>query len=82
MSKIVQVGNLSISNDRPLVFIAGPCVIEGREFALDTAKRLADIFSSAGMVGFTNLLSIRRTVVPGALSEALGWSRDWIFLPR
>lgn len=49
MGKAIQVGNLSISNGNPLVFIAGPCVIEGREFALETAKRLADIFVSAGI---------------------------------
>lgn len=49
MDKIIKVGDLSISNSKPLMFIAGPCVIEGREFALDTAKRLADIFDSAGI---------------------------------
>lgn len=49
MSKAIQVSNLSISNGNSLVFIAGPCVIEGREFALETAKRLADIFVSAGI---------------------------------
>jgi len=34
--------------DQPLFLIAGPCVIESRAFALDTAQRLRDI---AGRVG-------------------------------
>jgi len=34
--------------DQPLFLIAGPCVIESRAFALDTAERLRDI---AGRVG-------------------------------
>lgn len=49
MNRIVQVGDLSITNSGSLIFIAGPCAIEGREFALETAKRLADIFDSAGI---------------------------------
>jgi 2-dehydro-3-deoxyphosphooctonate aldolase (KDO 8-P synthase) len=49
MSKAIQVGNLTISNDKPLVVIAGPCAIESRAFALETAKRLAEIFDNVGM---------------------------------
>lgn len=49
MNKTVKVGELSISNNKPLVFIAGPCAIESRKFALETAKCLADIFDSAGI---------------------------------
>jgi 2-dehydro-3-deoxyphosphooctonate aldolase (KDO 8-P synthase) len=33
-----------IGNELPLVFIAGPCVIENREFALSTARELKGIF--------------------------------------
>ncbi len=32
-----------------LFFIAGPCVIESREFALETAERIKAIFDSAGL---------------------------------
>lgn len=38
----VQIGDLTVGEGR-LFLIAGPCVIEGRQFALDTAKRLRDI---------------------------------------
>ncbi|MDH5368842.1 MAG: 3-deoxy-8-phosphooctulonate synthase [Gammaproteobacteria bacterium] len=49
MNKTINIADFKISNEDPLVFIAGPCAIEGREFALDTAKRLADIFDQAGI---------------------------------
>ncbi len=49
MNKIVKAGNVSFSSALPLSVIAGPCAIEGREFALETAKRLADIFAEAGI---------------------------------
>jgi 2-dehydro-3-deoxyphosphooctonate aldolase (KDO 8-P synthase) len=49
MNKAIQVGNLTISNDGPIVVIAGPCVIESRAFALETAKRLTEIFNDAGI---------------------------------
>ena len=35
--------------DRPLFLIAGPCAIESRELALDTAGRLKEITSSLGV---------------------------------
>lgn len=51
MSQSIQVGKLTISNQSPLVMIAGPCVIENRAFALETASRLADMYNEAG-IGF------------------------------
>ncbi|MHC1727604.1 MAG: 3-deoxy-8-phosphooctulonate synthase [Syntrophobacteraceae bacterium] len=41
--------SVTLGNNLPLVFMAGPCVIEGREFALETASRLRDIFEKAGL---------------------------------
>ncbi len=35
--------------DRPFFLIAGPCVIESREMAMDTAGRLKEIASAAGV---------------------------------
>jgi len=35
--------------DRPLFLIAGPCVIEGREFSLETAGRLKEITARLGV---------------------------------
>ncbi|WP_339910119.1 3-deoxy-8-phosphooctulonate synthase [Symmachiella dynata] len=39
----VSIGNYSCGGDNPLVFIAGPCVIESEESTLAIAVRLAEI---------------------------------------
>lgn len=39
----VHVNGLSIGNDLPLAIIAGPCVMESRQHALETARSLAEI---------------------------------------
>jgi len=41
--KQVQVGNIKIGLDNPLVLIAGPCVIESEEACLYTARRIEKI---------------------------------------
>lgn len=40
-TKVVKIGGVPIGGGRPLVLIAGPCVIESRAGCLDLAKRLA-----------------------------------------
>ncbi len=45
----VAVGDLRIGNDLPLVLIAGPCVIESRAHALETAEALKAIAAEAGL---------------------------------
>ena len=45
----VTVGDLSIGNDLPLTLIAGPCVIESRAHALETAHALGEITEKAGI---------------------------------
>jgi len=49
VSKIVKVGKISIGGKNPFVLIAGPCVIEGRTFALRLAKTLKQIAKEAGV---------------------------------
>jgi 2-dehydro-3-deoxyphosphooctonate aldolase (KDO 8-P synthase) len=39
----VPVGKLILGSDRPLFFIAGPCVIEGEKHAMKMAERLSTI---------------------------------------
>ena len=43
-NKAVRIGNITIGGKTPLVFIAGPCVIETEELTLKTAKELQEIF--------------------------------------
>jgi 2-dehydro-3-deoxyphosphooctonate aldolase (KDO 8-P synthase) len=52
LTKIIRITtpidgpNIIIGGGNPLVLIAGPCVIEGREITLRTAKKLKEIASS------------------------------------
>ncbi len=45
----VSVGGVTFSNARPLVLIAGPCVMEGRAHALETAARVKEIAGRLGL---------------------------------
>lgn len=38
----IKIGNLTCGQEQPLLFIAGPCVIESESLILDVAKRLAE----------------------------------------
>ena len=44
----MKIGSFEVGLDRPFFLIAGPCVIESRELAMETAGRLKEI---AGRVG-------------------------------
>jgi 2-dehydro-3-deoxyphosphooctonate aldolase (KDO 8-P synthase) len=48
-TKSVTVGNVTISNDRPLAIIAGPCQMESRAHALEVASALKEIAAKAGL---------------------------------
>src|SRR3546814_1358732 len=47
--KHVQVGNVSIGNDLPLVLIAGPCQIESLDHALMMADKIATACAATGI---------------------------------
>jgi 2-dehydro-3-deoxyphosphooctonate aldolase (KDO 8-P synthase) len=49
MPRTVQVGPVSIANHLPLVLISGPCQIESRAHALETAEALAGMAKAAGI---------------------------------
>jgi len=42
----VRIGKIRIGEGNPLVLIAGPCVLEGEEMALQVAKELRDLCAS------------------------------------
>lgn len=44
--RTVSIGNLNVANDRPLALIAGPCAMESREHALETAQALVEMTSA------------------------------------
>ncbi len=41
--KVIEVGDVKIGGDNPLVLIAGPCVIESEEIAFGTARKVMEI---------------------------------------
>jgi len=45
----MKIADFEVSLDRPFFLIAGPCVIESREHALDTAKIIRDITGELGI---------------------------------
>ncbi len=45
----VEIGELTLGNDRPLVLIAGPCVLESRAHALETSGALAEMAAKLGV---------------------------------
>ncbi|MCW2348818.1 3-deoxy-8-phosphooctulonate synthase [Sphingobium sp. B12D2B] len=45
----ITIGQMRIANDRPLALIAGPCAMESRAHALETAQALLEMTSALGM---------------------------------
>ncbi|MCW2389699.1 2-dehydro-3-deoxyphosphooctonate aldolase (KDO 8-P synthase) [Sphingobium sp. B11D3B] len=45
----ITIGQMRIANDRPLALIAGPCAMESRAHALETAQALVEMTSALGM---------------------------------
>ena len=45
----MKLCGFDVGLDQPLFLIAGPCVIESREMALDTARQLRDICRTLGL---------------------------------
>lgn len=48
-TRTVQVGAISIANDRPFTLIAGPCQIESLAHAMEVAAGLAEICAALGI---------------------------------
>ncbi len=47
--RTVRIGEVALANDRPLVFLCGPCQIESRAHALEVASALREIAAAAGI---------------------------------
>ncbi len=45
----VQVGNVTLGNDRPLALIAGPCALESRAHAMEMAHALVELTGRLGI---------------------------------
>jgi 2-dehydro-3-deoxyphosphooctonate aldolase (KDO 8-P synthase) len=49
VTRHVEVGPVTVGNDLPVVLIAGPCQIESRDHALETAAALVEIARARGL---------------------------------
>ncbi len=48
-SRCISIGSVTVGNDLPFVLIAGPCQMESRAHALETASALQEICRKAGV---------------------------------
>jgi 2-dehydro-3-deoxyphosphooctonate aldolase (KDO 8-P synthase) len=48
-NSVVRVGTVEIGNAKPLAIIAGPCALESRDHALETASALKEMAATAGV---------------------------------
>ncbi|TCT12565.1 2-dehydro-3-deoxyphosphooctonate aldolase (KDO 8-P synthase) [Tepidamorphus gemmatus] len=64
----VTIGGIEFGNDRPLAFIAGPCQMESRDHALETAEALKTIAAhlGIGLVYKSSFDKANRTSASGA----------------
>lgn len=64
----VSVAQLTLGNDMPLTLIAGPCVMESRDHALETATALSEIAErlDVGLIYKTSFDKANRTSLDGA----------------
>lgn len=67
MQKHVQVQNITIGNDLPFVLIAGPCVLESREHALEMSAAIKEITDTLGIpfIYKTSFDKANRTSIQG-----------------
>ena len=77
MSTLI-VNNLEISNESPLVFIAGPCAIESKEHCLSMALRLKEIAGelNVGLIFKSSFDKANRTSIKSARGVGLNKSLE------
>src|SRR5580704_14223511 len=63
----VTIGDIAIGNDLPMVFIAGPNVLESRAHALETSAALAELAKKLGiaLIYKTSFDKANRTSISG-----------------
>ena len=70
----VSIGRLVVGNDLPLILIAGPCAIESRAHALETARAIAEIAGrrKLGWIYKSSYDKANRTSIEGARGVGMG----------
>lgn len=75
---VVRVANLEMGEGRPLVFIAGPCVIESRSACLELAGRLVELADelSVGLIFKASFDKANRTSITSFRGPGLAEGLD------
>lgn len=73
MTKVVTINKVSIANNLPLILIAGPCVLESRQHALETSQALKEITDRVGiqLIYKTSFDKANRTSIQGVRGMGL-----------
>ncbi len=76
----LPVGNALCGPGEPLLFIAGPCVMEDRQLVLDVSRRLAEIAGEldAGIVFKASFDKANRTSASSFRGPGLQQGMDWM----
>ena len=77
-NRIVKIGNISVSNDLPLVLLAGPCQLESHAHAVDLCGKIVEIAKQVNMpyVFKASFDKANRTSVNGARGVGLEKAMD------
>ena len=68
--------------DKPMIWIAGPCVIESEQLVMEIAPRLAQIADRLGLDLYFKASFDKANRTSLASSGAPGWKRGWRFCRR
>ena len=77
-SRHVDVGNVTVGNDLPLVLIAGPCALESRAHGLEVSQALVEMTSKlgVGLIYKTSFDKANRTSAESARGIGLAEIRE------
>ncbi len=78
----MELCGFQVGLDQPLFLIAGPCVIESREMALETATELREICAALGMPFIYKSSYDKANRSSGKSYRGLGMARGWKSWPR
>jgi 2-dehydro-3-deoxyphosphooctonate aldolase (KDO 8-P synthase) len=76
LNRPVEIGPLTVANDRPLTLIAGPCALESRAHALEMSHALVELTArlGVGLIYKTSFDKANRTSLAGARGLGLAAS--------
>ena len=71
----MKLCGFEVGIDKPLFLIAGPCVVESEQLAMDTAGQLKELTAAWAWVLSISLPSTRPIALPGIAFVVPAWKR-------